>query len=150
MLSLPPGITLPVPPEPIGAYERGVIRNGIGFVSGQLPLVDGALIHPGRVGIELSEEQGAEAAKVAAMNVLAQIDRMLDGNWSRFAGLLRLDGYVASAENWLRQPTVLNAASEVFVQLLGDKGRHARAAFNVPRLPLNAAVELAVNFAVDS
>src|SRR3954469_24100137 len=125
MLSLPRGVVLPPPPEPIGAYERGVIRNGIGVVSGQLPFVNGAMLHPGRVGIELNEEQGAEAAKAAAMNVLAQIDRMLDGNWRAFAGLLRLDGYVASADNWLRQPTVLNASSEVFVQLLGEKGRHA-------------------------
>jgi enamine deaminase RidA (YjgF/YER057c/UK114 family) len=147
-LILSTGWVLPIPPDPVGVYERGVIRGGLGFVSGHFPIVGGIVSHAGRVGAELNEAQGKEAAEIAAMNIMAQIDHLLDGDWDRFAGLLRLDGYVASAEGWTAQPRVLNAASEVFVKILGDKGRHARAAFSVTQLPLNAPIELVATFAV--
>lgn len=140
-------INLPKAPDPVGAYERGVIRNGVGFVSGQLPLVDGRLIDEGRIGVELTEAQGRASAKVAALNCLAQIEALLTGDWDCFLGLYRVDGYVASADDYTRQATVLDAASEVFVEVLGQAGRHARAALGVTSLPLNAPVELAVSFA---
>jgi enamine deaminase RidA (YjgF/YER057c/UK114 family) len=148
--ALPENIALPVPPNPVGSYERGIILNRLGFVSGQFPLVNGALAYTGRIGAELTEEQGVEAARIAAINVVSQIDCLLGKRWDRFSGLLRVDGYVASSGDWSRQIVVLNAASEVFLHWLGEKGEHARAAFLVTRLPLNAPIELVVSFATNS
>lgn len=137
---------LPPPPRPVGAYEAVVVRGGIGFVSGQFPLRDGRLVCEGRVGGELTAEAGREACRLAALNVLAQIGAATDG-FADLDGLLLLDGYVASAEGFVGQPGILDAASECFIEFLGERGRHARSAFAVPMLPLNAPVELVVTFA---
>lgn len=140
---------LPVPPQPVGAYEAGIIHNGVGFISGQFPIRDGGLTHVGRIGVELSENEGLASCETAAMNVLAQLSTLTDG-FERLEGLFRLDGYVASADSFFDQPKILNAASDLFVDVLKDKGRHARTAFSVPRLPLNAPIELGLTFAVRS
>lgn len=138
---------LPEPPPPAGLYEPVVIRNGLGYVSGQFPLRGGTLIHPGVVGRDVTEEEARGAAELAALNVLAQVRRAL-GSLDRVATLLRVDGIVASAAGWTGQPRVLDGASEVFRRVLGERGRHARSAVGVPELPLNACVELVVTFAV--
>ena len=133
---------------PVGAYRRVVVRNGIGFVSGQFPLRNGSPAYIGRVGSQLDEQEGREAARLAALNVLAQIRAEL-GSFAAFAGLLRMDGYVASAKGFLAQPRVLDGASELFVAVLGPElGAHTRTAFSVEQLPLGYPVELAVSFAV--
>lgn len=137
---------LPAPPAPVGGYAAVVVRHGIGFVSGQFPIRDGALAFKGRVGLELTPDQGMEACKIAALNVLAQIHAATDG-FASLDGLLRLDGHVASADGFDAQPAILDAASGILTDYLGDKGTHARAAFAHRRLPLDAAVELCVTFA---
>jgi len=140
------GIVLPAPPAAAGAYQRVVCRGRFGFVSGQFPFLDGRLAHAGRVGIELTPAQGRDCASIAAANVLAQI-RLALGGWERFGGLLRVEGHVASAPDFLKQPLVLDGASEFFVRALGPElGAHARTAFHATRLPLDAPVELAVTF----
>ncbi len=141
------GIQLPDAPPPAGSYRPVVIRGGWGFVSGQLPLRNGALVYTGWVGDELTPEQGTEATEVAALNVLAQINSALN-RWNLFDGLLRLDGYVASAKGFTSQPDILDSASRLFVDVLGDQGVHARAAFSVEQLPLDAPIELVVTFAL--
>ena len=141
------GLELPCPPSAAGSYAPVVMRNGIGYVSGQLPIQNGVLKYAGRVGDELSIEQAMEAAELAARNVLAQIECGTNG-WRSFGGLLRVEGYVASARGFANQPEILDRASQLFVDALGERGRHARAAFSVEQLPLNAAVELLVTFAV--
>lgn len=141
-------LLLPEPPASAGAYAGGVIHCGIGFLSGQFPLRGGALVHSGRVGAEVSEEEGRFAAEVAALNVIAQIKALLGGSLADLATLLRVDGHVASAEDFIGQPAVLDGASEMFRRLLGDRGRHARTAFAASRLPLDAPIELAVTFGV--
>ncbi|QKG69791.1 RidA family protein [Pseudomonas sp. B14-6] len=142
------GITLPQAPKPVGSYRAVVIRNGIGAVSGQFPLVGGKLLHPGAVGFHLSEADGYAAARAAALNVISQIETAL-GGFQRFGGLLRVEGYVASAPGFIAQPHVLDGASELFVSVFGESlGRHSRTAFSVTQLPLGASVELAVTFAV--
>ncbi len=142
------GIRLPNPPRPAGNYQPVTIRNGLGFVSGQVPVRDGRLLFTGRVGIELTPAQGKAAAELAALNVLAQIDRALP-SWDQFGGLLRVEGYVASANGFTSQPEILDGASDLFVDVLGDLGSHARAAVSVQQLPLDAPVELVVTFAVN-
>ncbi len=139
-------ISLPDPPDPAGDYQAVVIRNGMGFVSGQFPFRDAKLSHTGRVGVELSEEEGQEACRISALNVLAQISKATDG-FDQLDGLLRLEGYVASSDSFCGQPSILNSASQLFSDVLGDRGIHARTAFSVTRLPLNAPIELCVSFA---
>ena len=124
-----------------------MIRRGIGFVSGQFPIRDGALAFLGRVGTERTPNEGREACRLAALNVLAHIHAVTEG-FDRLDGLLRLEGYVASADEFHAQPAILDPASEVLTDHLGERGRHARTAFAVPRLPLDAKVELCVTFAV--
>ena len=141
-------LVLPDAPAPAGAYERGVVHDGIGFLSGQFPLRAGTLVHAGRIGAELTVEDGRFAAGVAATNVVAGIKAVLGGSLAGLETLLRVDGYVASADDFHGQPWVLDGASEALLRLLGGKGRHARSAVAVPRLPLNAPVELVVTFAV--
>ncbi len=141
-----PMISLPEPPAPAGDYQAVVIRNRMGFVSGQFPFQNAGLVYTGRVDVELSEQEGQDACRIAAMNVLAQISKATD-KFEQLSGLLRLDGYVASSDSFHRQPGILNAASQLFSEVLGDRGTHARAAFSVPRLPLNAPIELCVSFA---
>lgn len=136
---------LPDAPKPVGSYEAGIIRQGIGVVSGQFPMRDGQLAYTGQVGADLTTAQAREAAQIAALNVLAQIHDLTDG-FRRLDGLLRVEGYISSASGFTNQATVLNAASEIFSEYLGEKGRHARAAFSVSQLPLNSPIELTVTF----
>lgn len=142
------GIVLPPAPAAAGSYRRAVVRGGFGFVSGQFPFVGGKLACKGRVGAELTVDEGRAAAALAALNVLAQIQLAL-GGWERFGGLLRLDGHVASADAFVQQPAVLDGASELLVRALGEPlGAHARTAYHAARLPLDSPVELAVSFSV--
>jgi enamine deaminase RidA (YjgF/YER057c/UK114 family) len=141
-------IRLPTPPSPAGAYRAVVTRGLVGAVSGQFPIIDGRIAFTGRIGVELTEAQGLQAARLAALNALAQISAAL-GGFDRFAGLLRVDGYVASADDYLDQPRVLDAASNLLLDVLGsDLGAHTRTAFSVVRLPLGSCVELGLLFAV--
>ncbi len=144
--SAAPGIRLPDPPPPAGDYQPVMIRGGLGFVSGQVPVRDGRLVFTGRVGVELTPEQGKAAAELAALHVLAQIDKALP-SWDQFGGLLRVEGFVASASGFTSQPEILDGASRLFAEVLGELGQHSRAAFSVEQLPLNAPVELVVTFA---
>ncbi len=139
-------IQLPNAPNPVGAYEAGVIRRGIGFVSGQFPIRDGLLVYKGKVGSELTKEQAYHATEIAALNVLSQIHQLTNG-FQNLDGLLRLEGYIASASGFLEQPEVLDTASKLFKNYLGEKGRHARTAFSVFQLPMDSPVELCVTFA---
>jgi enamine deaminase RidA (YjgF/YER057c/UK114 family) len=124
-----------------------MFAGGFLFISGQLALLNGELKYRGRVGAELSEAEGGAAARLAALNVLAQIKDALSG-FDRLLSLVRMDGHVSSAPGWTDQPRVLDYASDLFSEALGEKGRHARAAFAAPQLPLDASIELVVTAAV--
>jgi enamine deaminase RidA (YjgF/YER057c/UK114 family) len=141
----PDAPTLPTPPRPVGAYDAVVIRGGLGFVSGQFPLVEGAMVHKGPTA---DRDRLRLAAELAARNVAAQILQAL-GSWDRFVGLCRVDGIVAAPAGFADHAGVLDAASETFIRLFGPAhGAHARSAISSPGLPGNAAVELVVTFAV--
>ena len=101
------------PPAPAGAYQAVVVHNGLGFVSAQFPFREGRLVYAGRVGAELTEEEGRAAAELAALNVLAQIEAAL-GSLDRVATLLRVEGHVASVAGWHGHPRVLDGASETY------------------------------------
>ena len=143
------GLTLPAPAKPAGAYAPAVESGGLLFVSGQFPIEGGVPKYVGRVGKELTVEQGRAAARLAALNVLSQINAAL-GRFDRLKTLLRVEGHVASDPSWNNAPVVLDAASELFAAVLGDRGRHTRTAFTPERLPWDLTVELVVTAAVNA
>lgn len=137
------GVALPAAPPPAGMYRPAMIAGGLLFISGQVPRVGESIKYPGRIGAELTEAEGAEAARLAALNVLSQINSAL-GGFERLVSLARVEGYVSSAPGWIQQPRVLDSASRLFRDVLGEKGDHTRSAIAVPHLPLNASIELVV------
>jgi enamine deaminase RidA (YjgF/YER057c/UK114 family) len=142
------GLSLPVPSPPAGMYEPYRLDRGTGYLAAQMPSRDGRYAHLGRVGAELTLADGRDAASLAALSAIARIRQAL-GGFGRLRGLLRVDGFVASADGFLDQPQVLDGASEVFLLALGDRGKHARTAFAPARLPKNNSIELVVTFAYD-
>ena len=143
------GIRLVDPPAPVGAYVPAVLTRGLAFTSGQLPMLDGALTYRGKVGSELTEEEGQAAARLAVTNALMQL-RALLGDLDRVRSVVRLEGYVNSGPGFSRQPIVLNGASELLQQVFGESGRHTRVALGVAEMPLDAAVQIALWVEVDS
>jgi len=142
------GVIIPEPAAPVASYVGHVVHNGIVTVSGQLPLADGALSQTGLLGSGVSVEEGAAAAKVCAINILAQIKVACDGDLERIVRCVRLGGFVASTPDFTDHPKVINGASDFIGEVLGDRGEHARAAVGVSALPLNASVEVEATFAI--
>lgn len=140
------GITLPEAPLPVAAYVPSVRSGELLFVSGQLCFSSGVLQYRGRVGQEVSLQQGYEAARTAAINSLAIIKQEL-GSLERIARVVRLTAYVACAPDFYDQPKVVNGASELLQGVFGEKGRHARSAVGVCALPLNSPVEVELTVA---
>lgn len=142
------GITIPEPPAPVASYVGHVVHNGLVIVSGQLPLAGGSLVQTGLLGAGVSIEQGAEAARICAINILAQVKVACGGDLERIERCLRLGGFVASTSDFTDHPKVINGASDFMGEALGDKGVHARAAVGVAALPLDASVEVEATFAI--
>jgi enamine deaminase RidA (YjgF/YER057c/UK114 family) len=144
------GISLPSPAAPVANYVPFVRSGNLLFVSGQLPIGPDGAIDPaavGKLGGGLSVEQGQAAAKLCAINVLAQAKAAL-GSLDRIVRCVRVTGFVAASPGFASIPAVVNGASDLFVAALNDRGRHARSAVGVAQLPLDAAVELEVTLEV--
>ena len=137
------GIELPPAPKPVASYVPVVQAGGLAFLAGQGAIVDGAVLHPGHLGDEVTVEQGQEAARRCALQALAALKEEL-GSLDRIRRIVNLTVYVASAPGFTDQPLVANGASDLLVELFGDAGRHARAAVGVNELPLGLSVEVAV------
>ncbi len=137
------GIELPPAPAPVGAYVPYVVSGSLMFISGQIPIRDGALIHEGKVPGEVSIEQGQECAALCFLNAVAQAKAAL-GDLERVERIVRMSGFVAVSEDFTAQPLVVNGASDLAVEIFGEKGRHSRVAVGVAELPLGAPVELDV------
>jgi enamine deaminase RidA (YjgF/YER057c/UK114 family) len=135
------GLTLPVPPSAIAAYTPALVSNGYVWVSGQVPTVDGALRRTGLVGRDIRLEEAVEEARIAALNAIAQL-KSVAGDLSRVKRIVKLQVFVASSEGFHAQPSVANGASELFMEVFGDAGVHARSAVGVAALPLGATVEI--------
>ena len=144
------GITLPEAPKAVANYLPAVIAGDTVIVSGQLPLKDGQLTCTGKLGADVSIEDGYAAARQCAINALAALNGVIGGDWDRVAQVVRLGGFVASAAGFTDQPKVVNGASDFMVEVFGDKGRHARAAVGVAELPLGAAVEVEFTFRLNA
>ena len=142
------GLTLPEAAAPVAAYVPVVIAGGLAHVSGQLPFVEGKLVR-GRLGEDVSLEEGYAAARACGLMLIAQLKAAL-GSLDRVERIVKLGGYVNSAADFTDQPKVVNGASELMVALFGEPGKHARSAIGVPTLPLGAAVEVDAIVAVRS
>ena len=141
------GIVLPQPATPAANYVPFVLSGTTLYVSGQLPVKDGVMVK-GCLGKDVTVEQGQEAAKLCAINILAQVNAALGSDLSRIKRCLKLGGFVASAPDFFDQPKVINGASDFMVAALGDAGRHARFAVGAPALPFGVAVEVDAVFEV--
>ncbi|WP_427964207.1 RidA family protein [Altererythrobacter sp.] len=134
------GIALPKAAAPVASYVPVVVEGGFAHVSGQLPFVDGELV-TGRLGQDVSLEDGTAAARACGLMILAQLEAAL-GSLDRVKRIVKLGGFVNSAADFTDQPKVVNGASDLMMEVFGDAGKHARAAVGVPALPLGAAVEV--------
>jgi enamine deaminase RidA (YjgF/YER057c/UK114 family) len=135
------GVSLPAPATPVAAYVPCVRTGDLVYVSGQVPMVDGKPSHLGHLGDDVDLEAGRAAARTCAVNVLAALKAEL-GELSRVRRVVKVTGFVASTADFTDHPKVVNAASELFGDVFGDAGRHARAAMGVAALPLGVPVEV--------
>ena len=141
------GLTLHGPHPPHDPLQAVVVHSGVARTSGQLPRIAGKLTCLGRLGDDVSVEEGREAAAVCALNALAVLEAAL-GSLDRVERVLTVTGYVASAPDFHEQPTVVDGASRVLADVFGDAGRHTRSAIGVAALPRRGAVEIEVTVAV--
>ena len=141
-------IELPIAPDPVGAYVAFKKTGKLIFISGQLPIAkDGKLIK-GKVGKDLSLEEGQKAAKFCAINILAQAKKAAGGDLDKIKSCIKITGFVNSSHDFVDQPKVINPASELLSSVFGDNGKHARAAVSTNSLPLGAAVEIDAIFEI--
>jgi enamine deaminase RidA (YjgF/YER057c/UK114 family) len=136
------GITLPEPAAAVANYVPYVVTGNLVFVSGQVTIEDGEFKYQGKVGSDFSAEQGQEAARLCALNIIAQLKDACGGNLDRVARIVKLGGFVNSTPDFKDQPKVINGASDLMVEVFGDKGKHARAAVSAGALPVGVAVEV--------
>jgi enamine deaminase RidA (YjgF/YER057c/UK114 family) len=134
------GITLPAVPTPAGAYVPATRTGNLVYTAGQVPIVDGQVAATGKVGREISPEEAKDLARTCALNGLAAVHGMV--GIDAVVRVVKVVGYVASAEGFTGQPAVLNGASELLGEVFGDAGKHARAAVGVAELPLGVPVEV--------
>ncbi|MFB8775410.1 RidA family protein [Streptomyces broussonetiae] len=137
------GLTLPDVVPPLAAYQPAVRSGPHVHTAGQLPMVDGKLPVTGKVGAEVTADEAKELARTCALNALAAVKSVV-GDLDRVARVVKVVGFVASASDFTGQPGVLNGASELLADVLGDKGVHARSAVGVAVLPLDAPVEVEI------
>lgn len=137
------GIELPTAPEPAGNYEPWLITGHLVYTSGQLPWKNGQLAYTGRLGDELSADSGALAARLCALNALAQL-RLAVRDLDFISRIIRMDGSVHCADGFTDHPRVLDGASNLLLEVLGDRGRHTRTALGVRNMPLGAAVQISL------
>ncbi|CAG2153199.1 RidA family protein [Cupriavidus numazuensis] len=136
------GLELPETNQPRGAYVPIVRAGDLLFVAGQAPRLNGVLKYAGKVGRDLSIEQGQDAARICALNILGHVASMCDDDIDNIAGLVRVNGVVNCGDDFDAHSKVLDGASELFAAVLGDKGRHARIATGASSLPSQMAVEI--------
>jgi enamine deaminase RidA (YjgF/YER057c/UK114 family) len=136
------GITLPEAATPAANYVSYVISGNLLYLSGQLPMENGKIAVTGLLGGEVELAAGQRAAELCAINILAQAKAALDGDLSRIVKVIKLNGFIASAPGFTDQHLVMNGASNLIANVLGEAGKHARAAVGMAALPLNAAVEV--------
>lgn len=143
------GLILPTPALAVANYLPFVKFGNMVSISGQLPMGPDGPIYTGKVGDDVSQEQAVEAAQQCALNIVAQLKLAVDGDLSKVKQLVRLGGFVNCVDGFSAQPVIINGASDLMVELFGEKGRHSRAAVGVNALPLNVPVEIDALFEIE-
>ena len=141
-------IHLPKAPDPVGAYVAYKKSGNLLFISGQLPIDATGNLIKGKIGKDLSLEDGQKASKLCVLNILAQVKKALNGDLDKVKSCIKITGFVNSTDDFKDQPKVINPASEALADVFGDKGKHARAAVSTNSLPLNVAVEIDAIFEI--
>ena len=136
------GITLPEPVAPVANYVPYVIFGNMVSISGQVPFLDGKPAYTGIVGDNVSMEEACAAARLCGINLIAQMSAACNGDLNRVKRVVKLGGFVNAISGFAQQPVVINAASDLMVDVFGDKGRHSRSAVGAGSLPLNVPVEI--------
>ncbi|MBK6912989.1 MAG: RidA family protein [Ignavibacteriales bacterium] len=135
------GLQLPIAPIPLASYVPAVVVDNLIFTSGQIPVLEGELKFKGKIGKDLTEEEGRSAAELCVLNCLSVIKNSA-GSLDNIEKIIKVTVFINSADNFTGQPKVANGASDLLVKLFGEKGKHARSAVGVNELPINAAVEI--------
>ena len=135
-------LIIPEIPTPMANYVPFKVADNTVYVSGQGPVVDGKIVYSGKVGKEISEEEGIKAAELCCINIVSALKTSLNGDWERLDTFLKLGAFVNCDENFTDQPKIINGASDLLVSIFGDKGRHARFAVGSNSLPFNISVEI--------
>ena len=142
------GLTLATPPKPVASYVPYTISGNQVFVSGQVPISDGALKYVGKLGADFSVEVGQAAAQLCAINILSVLKEACSGDLERVVRVLKVNVFVNATPDYDKQPEVANGASDLFVAVFGDAGKHARAAVGMGSLPRGVAVEVDAIFEI--
>ena len=137
------GLELPAAPSPMANYVTARRTGNLIFFSGAGPFQEGKPVVFGKVGAELSQEEGYQAARLTGLNLIAQLKKEL-GNLDRVKQFVKVQAFVASAPDFMAQPAVMNGVSDWFAEIFGEKGKHARTAVAVPQLPFNIPIEVEI------
>jgi enamine deaminase RidA (YjgF/YER057c/UK114 family) len=143
------GITLPAAPAPLANYVAYAVEGNVAYIAGQIPMYAGELMYPGKVPTQVTVEQARAAARQCGINILAALKSACGGDLDRVRRCVRLQGFVASADDFTAQPTVINAASDLMVEVFGDAGKHTRLALGSNVLPLDSCVEISAMFVLN-
>ena len=141
-------IKLPKAPDPVGAYVAFKKVSNLLYISGQLPIGPDGKIIKGKIGKELTLEDGQKASKLCVINILAQANKAVGGDLNKIKNCIKITGFVNSTDDFTDQPKVINPASETLSYIFGEKGKHTRAAVSTSSLPLGAAVEIDAIFEI--
>ena len=136
------GLNIPELPKALANYVPYKIVGKTMYISGQAPVKNGELIYKGKVGSDISVEDGIEAARLCVINIIAAVKTGLEGDWSKLDNFVKLTGYVNCQDTFTDQPKIINGASDMLVEIFGDQGRHSRVAVGSNALPLGIAVEI--------
>ena len=141
-------ITLPKGPDPVGAYVAYKKIGNLLYISGQLPISTEGKMIKGKIGKDLTLEDGQKASRFCVINILAQAQKAMSGDLNKIKNCIKITGFVNSTDNFIDQPKVINPASEILSVIFGEKGKHTRAAVSTNSLPLGAAVEIDAIFEI--
>ena len=136
------GLNIPDLPKALANYVPYKIIGKSMYISGQAPVQNGEIMYQGKVGTDVTIEDGIAAAKLCCINIIAAVKKGLDGDWDKLDSFVKLTGYVNCKDDFKDQPKVINGASDMLVEIFGDKGRHTRAAVGSNALPLGISVEI--------
>ena len=136
------GMEIPDMPAALANYVPYKVSDSIVYVSGQAPVRNGELIYRGKVGEDISIDEGVKAAELCCVNIISALKKSINGDWNRLDGFLKLGGFVNCNNNFYDQPQIINGASDLLVKIFGDQGKHARFAVGSNSLPMNISVEI--------